>query len=115
MSLAGQDTIRTKRLSHTLHQFLIGNRTIRGPADAKLFIEALLGEINPGRLVETLFSSKARLDPVKDCVRVDISAEFIKQHSLRLVEYISDPAVKALVDGCFLGDLLLAITCPPTF
>jgi hypothetical protein len=115
MSSAEQDTVRSKRLSKTLHQFLSGTRGIRGAADAKLFLEALLIEVNPRRCVETLFSSKARLDPVRDSVRVDISPEFIQCHSLRFVEYISDPGVKALADGSFLDDLLLAITNPPTF
>lgn len=115
MSSANQDSVRTKRLSKTLHQFISGTRSIRGTADAKLFLEALLIEVNPTRCVETIFSSKARLDPIRDSVRVDISSEFIQGHSLKLVEYISDPGVKALADGCFLNDLLLAITHPPTF
>jgi hypothetical protein len=115
MSSANQDSVRTKRLSKSLHQFISGTRSIRGTADAKLFLEALLIEVNPTRCVETLFSSKARLDPIRDSVRVDISSEFIQGHSLKLVEYISDPGVKALADGCFLNDLLLAITHPPTF
>lgn len=115
MSSAGQDAVRTRRLSKALHQFLSGTRAIRGAPDAKLFLEALLIEVNPSRCVETLFSSKARLDPIRDSIRVDISPEFIQCHSLKLVEYISDPAVKALADGSFLNDLLLVITHPPTF
>ncbi|KAL2074253.1 hypothetical protein VTL71DRAFT_8031 [Oculimacula yallundae] len=115
MSSANQDPVRAKRLSKTLHQFISGTRSIRGTADAKLFLEALQIEVNPTRCVETLFSSKAKLDPIRASVRVDISSEFIQGHSLKLVEYISDPGVKALADGCFLNDLLLAITYPPTF
>jgi hypothetical protein len=81
----------------------------------KPILEALLIEVNPSRCVETLISSKARLDPIRDSVRVDVSPEFIQCHSLKLVAYLSDPGVKALADGSFLNDLLLAITCPPTF
>ncbi|TVY80877.1 NFX1-type zinc finger-containing protein [Lachnellula suecica] len=115
MSPADQDSLRTRRLSKALHQFLSGARVIRVAADAKLFLESLLIEVNPSRCVETLFSSKARLDPLRDSIRVDISAEFIQTHSLKLIEYISDPAVKALADGSFLNDILLAVTLPPTF
>ena len=115
MSSTDQDPVRARRLSKALHQFLTGARLVRVAADAKLFLEALLIEINPSRCVETLFSSKAKLDPLRDSVRVDISANFIKSHSFKLVGYLSDPGVKSLADGSFLNDLLLAITCPPTF
>lgn len=91
-----QDAIRNRRLSRALHEFLGSSRAIRGVADAKLFLEALLVKVNPSRCVETLFSSKARLDPIRDSDRVDISSDFIQCYSLQLVGYISDPGVKAL-------------------
>ena len=94
MSSTDQDPVRARRLSKALHQFLTGARLVRIAVDAKLFLEALLIEINPSRCVETLFSSKAKLDPLRDSVRVDISASFIKSHSLKLVGYLSDPGVE---------------------
>jgi hypothetical protein len=115
MSSNGQDSVRARRLTKELHRFLNGSRKILATADAKLFLEALLIEVNPRRCVETLFSSKARLDPIRESVRADVSRDFIQNHSLRLVEYISDPGVRALADGAFLNDMIMAITYPPTF
>ncbi|EPE34203.1 P-loop containing nucleoside triphosphate hydrolase [Glarea lozoyensis ATCC 20868] len=115
MAPNGQDSGRTRRLAKELQKFLNGTRKVLGIADAKLFLEALLLEVNPRRCVETIFSSKAKLDPISESVRADISRDFIQNYSLRFVEYISDPGVRALADGAFLNDLIMAIIYPPTF
>ncbi|KAG9247288.1 P-loop containing nucleoside triphosphate hydrolase protein [Calycina marina] len=104
MSSADQEVLRTKRLSKALHQFLRGDRTIQGAADAKLFLEALQTEVNPSRCIETIISSKAKLEPIRAFT-----------HSLKLIKHISDPAVKSLANGSFLNDLLLSIIHPTTF
>ncbi|KAH8646473.1 P-loop containing nucleoside triphosphate hydrolase protein [Tricladium varicosporioides] len=86
MSSADQNNLRTRRLSKELHKFLCGTRTIRGAVEAKLFLEALLTEVNPSRCVETLFSSKAGLDSIKDSsiIKIIITAE---SHETRAYGY----------------------------
>ncbi|EHK96147.1 putative protein CbxX, chromosomal [Glarea lozoyensis 74030] len=66
MAPNGQDSGRTRRLAKELQKFLNGTRKVLGIADAKLFLEALLLEVNPRRCVETIFSSKAKLDPISE-------------------------------------------------
>lgn len=53
-------------------------------------------------------------DSVAAAVRADRSAQFIVSQILPFLRYLSEPGIKALVDGQLLQQMLLAVANPPT-
>ncbi|KFZ16933.1 hypothetical protein V502_04820, partial [Pseudogymnoascus sp. VKM F-4520 (FW-2644)] len=73
--------IRTTRLTKFFHDLIYGKRTLNSSKDGELFIEALL---------------------VQASVRLNISASFINEHAVRLLQYLQEPSLKGIASGAIL-------------
>ncbi|KAJ9156715.1 Stage V sporulation protein K [Pleurostoma richardsiae] len=115
MTIIPQSLARAGRLTALFWGVLNGDRPILTSADAQLFIEAVESQQPPAPSVEKIISSKHGVEGIYLCVRVNLSPSFIKAHSLKLLNYLSDPGIKALADGQFLQQLLLSVVTPRMF
>ncbi|KAK3370713.1 P-loop containing nucleoside triphosphate hydrolase protein [Lasiosphaeria ovina] len=114
MATNQQDHRRATRLKALFRDVLSGDRQVKVAQDAQLFFEAIRAQKSPGACIEALVSNKPGLDAVRTSVRVNLSAPFILSHTLPLLEYLSNPDIKALVDGQLLQQVLLVIVSPST-
>ncbi|KAK0613521.1 P-loop containing nucleoside triphosphate hydrolase protein [Immersiella caudata] len=105
---------RADRLRNVFRKMLSGNQQVRTPQNAQHFLEAICVEDPPSSCVERLISSKGGLDSLRQAIRMDLSSSFILSHTLPLLQYLSDPTIKLLVDGQFLRTILEVIGNPPT-
>ncbi|KXX80997.1 Helicase required for RNAi-mediated heterochromatin assembly 1 [Madurella mycetomatis] len=105
---------RIARLRSLFKETVSGNRPVRTPQNAQLFLEAIRAQPSPTQCVEILVSSASGLDAVRDAIRADLSSSFALSHTLPFLRYLTDPGVKALVDGQLLERVLLVIANPPT-
>ncbi|KAL2160712.1 hypothetical protein VTH06DRAFT_909 [Thermothelomyces fergusii] len=106
---------RAGRLHHLFRDTIAGKRPVRKPQEAQLFLEAARSQKSPSQCVEHLVSAPSGLVSVREAVRSDPSAQFVLDHTLPFLRYLSDPGVKALADGQLLEQVLLAVVDPPTF
>ncbi|KAK3396789.1 P-loop containing nucleoside triphosphate hydrolase protein [Sordaria brevicollis] len=104
---------RQKRLKYLFRQVINGERRVSDSHDAQLFIEAIQFYEPPSTCVEIIVSSRVGLDALRDAVRVNLSATFILSHIFPLLRYLSDPGIKALVDGQLLQRILTSLGKPP--
>ncbi|KAL2257926.1 hypothetical protein VTK26DRAFT_8951 [Humicola hyalothermophila] len=105
---------RAGRLRKLFQDTISGNRPVRNPQDAQLFLEAVRGQDLASRCVEILVGKPSGLDAVRDAIRSDLSLPFILSHTLPFLRYLADPGVKALVDGRLLEQMLVVVANPPT-
>ncbi len=105
---------RAGRLQSLFNDVANGKRKISTPADAQLFLEAVQKRQPPSLCIEIIISSSSGLEAIRCCVRVDLTLAFVQSHTLKLIDYLSNPDIKALADGQFLQELLLVIAQPPT-
>ncbi|KAK0634459.1 P-loop containing nucleoside triphosphate hydrolase protein [Bombardia bombarda] len=105
---------RAGRLRAFLRDAISGARTIQSSQNAQLFLEAVRNQSPPTTCIETIVSSKCGLDSIRTAVRADLSPSFIISSTLPLLEYLSDPGIKALVTGQMLQKILVAIAKPST-
>ncbi|KAK4228087.1 putative AAA family ATPase [Podospora fimiseda] len=106
-------SIRVRRLGNVFWDMVKGVRPVTAQ-NAHLFLEAIITQPSPSACVETIVGSTAGLDAVGAAVRSKLTAPFIAASTLPLLRYLSDPRLKALVDGQLLEQLLLTIVKPPT-
>jgi len=109
-----QEARRAARLKHLFREVLVGDRLVRSSVDATLFLEAIRNHESHSSCIETIISSKFGISAIRDAVRVDSSTSFALFHTLPFLQYLSNPGIKALVDGQHLQQLLLAIAHPQT-
>ncbi|KAM7189181.1 hypothetical protein V8F33_010183 [Rhypophila sp. PSN 637] len=93
MASVQQDSQRANRLYGLFRAMIGGERAIRTTNDAELFLEAV---------------------PIRESVRLNLSAQLGQAHTLPFLRYLSDPAIKALGDGQLLQKPLIASADPPT-
>lgn len=106
---------RAGRLTGLFRSTLNGNRIIRSSNDAKLFFEAARAQPAPSSCIESIVASKHGIEALKLAVRVDLSASFIRTHTLQFISYFADEQLRILADGHILQRALLAVVEPPTF
>ncbi|KND87314.1 NFX1-type zinc finger-containing protein 1 [Tolypocladium ophioglossoides CBS 100239] len=112
--LSGRDRV----LNRLFRSNLSGESSIKGPQDAKHFLEAIdaiCKQKTPAVCVESIVSSAKGIETVRSVVRSDLSRGFVSSVMALLVTHLSDPPVKIISDGEFLKRLLVAILSPPTF
>lgn len=114
MSTSQDASRRTARLQKLFRDTVSGNRPVRNPQDAQLFLEAIRGQEPASRCVEILVGNPSGLAAVGDAIRSDLSLQFILSHTLPFLRYLADPGVKALVDGQHLEQVLVVVASPPT-
>lgn len=105
---------RAGRLHGFFRDVLAGRRQLKTPSDAQLFIEAVCIQQPATVCVERIISNPAALEAVRNSVRLDLTPDFIQNHTFKLIGSFSDPGIKPLASGEFLRDVLLAIVEPPT-
>ena len=105
---------RAGRLRGLFRDVLSGNRQVRDSRNAQLSLEAIRDQEPASGCIEKIMSSKFGLDGIKDAIRVDLSTSFILAHTLAFLRYLSDPGIKALVDGQLLRQVILVVAHPPT-
>lgn len=108
------DPARAARLRKVFNAFLFGERAVSTTKDAELFLEASQTNVSASLCLEAIISNKAGLSTVKLSVRASSSPQFILNHLLPFVSYLSHPEAKALCDGTFLRQILVTILDPPT-
>lgn len=112
--VSSNDKRKTDLLPGLFRATIYGKRQIATTKDAKLFLESLQNEDPPSLCIEKLLSSPSGLNCVAQSVRIDLSASFARDHTLKLLAYLSDPGVEALADGLLLKQVLEALVQPPT-
>lgn len=105
---------RAVKLHNFFRDVLGGKRAIKTPNDARLFLEAICNQQPATVCIERICAKPNGLDAVRSAVRSDLSPDFIKSSTLVFINYLSDPAIKALVNGQLLQELLLIVVDPPT-
>ncbi|PNY26752.1 NFX1-type zinc finger-containing protein 1 [Tolypocladium capitatum] len=105
---------RVARLKVVFRDVLAGTRPVRNSSDAGLFLEAIQNHLPASFCIEKIISSNSGVGAVRDAVRVDLSLPFLVSRTLPFLRYLSDPGIKALVDGQLLNQMLVVIATPPT-
>ena len=105
---------RDGKLQNLFNDVVNGKRKISTPADSQLFLEAMQKRQPPSLCIELIISRSSGLEAIRCCVRVGLTLDFVQSHTLKLIDYLSNPDIKALADGQFLQELLLVIVQPPT-
>ncbi len=107
-------SVRQGRLKNLFRDSVAGKHSVRTPHDGARFLEAVRSQTSPSQCVEMLVSGASGLAAVRDAVRADLSTAYILSHTLPFLRYLSDPSIKALVDGQLLGQILAVVANPPT-
>lgn len=109
---------RERLLLKVFNSQLSGESSIKNKRDAQVFLEAfdmLAKKKSPSFCTESIVSSGHGIETVRIVVRSDRSPEFVSSVMTLLMKHLSDPGVKAINDGDFLGRILVATLSPPTF
>lgn len=113
--MASNTSARSARLNRLFHEVINGSRKIQTALDAKLFQEAIRGQPSPQACLELLVPKAAGLEALGNCLRMDLSPNFIRSHTLPLLDFVlADPGTRALADGLFLRRAVVAVVSPPT-
>ncbi len=110
-----EDSSRATKLSRFFNSVIRGERTLKNAKDGDLFIESLCGQSDPATGIEKVISQSHGLSSIQACMRLDVSARFLNGQATALLQYIQDPALKAICGGDFLQRLILHMVEPPIF
>ncbi|TQV95522.1 AAA family ATPase [Cordyceps javanica] len=108
------DGVRAARLKKIFNSFLHGKRSVSTPHEAQVYLEAARVQPSPSACLEAILASPSGLAVVKSSVRASASLEFISDHVLPFLQYICQTEAKALCEGKFLYQLMVAVLQPPT-
>jgi hypothetical protein len=114
MATIAENSARAQKLLKFYNDVVRGQRAITIPANARLFLEAVPHKQPPSVCVETLVSSSAGLEAVRNSVRADIGLECIKTFTLPFLAYLSDPDIKLLAEGELLRQIIEVVVEPAT-
>ena len=109
------DSSRVAKLSRFFISIIHGDRILKSIKDGELFIESLCGQSDPATAIEKIISQPQGLASVQTCMRLDVSARFFNGSATKLLQYIQDPALRAICGGEFLQRVILHIAEPPIF
>lgn len=87
---------------------------MRTAGKAKLFLDAACAQETASVCIERIVSKPAGMEAVRYAVRADLTPSFIQSSTLKFIEYLCDPSIKALANGQLLQGILLVIIEPPT-
>jgi hypothetical protein len=105
---------RAGRLGKVFRDMLKGEQQVKSTRDAQHLLEAIGIQQPPSSCIERLVSSTKGLDSLRQALRMDLSESFILSQTLPFLQYLSDPTIKALVDGQLLRTVLEIVASPPT-
>lgn len=104
---------RLQKLNSFFNSILY-ERAVVGPSNAPLFIEAICAQQDPATCMNRLIS-KVGLTSVQECMRFDISLDFLNGPATTLLKHLQAPELKTIAGGNPLNQLLLKIVDPPIF
>ncbi|XP_044721190.1 AAA domain-containing protein [Hirsutella rhossiliensis] len=109
---------RSERFRKLFYDHIAGKRRIKGSQDAKLFLEAadiICKQKSPSTCIENIVCSPKGVEAVGIAVRSGLSTDSVKAALGLFIKHLLSQRVRAIGDGQFLRQLLIAILSPPTF
>lgn len=102
-----------------LHSFFLrvvnGDQSLVNLQSAKLFIEAVCGQPEPVRCIESLIGSPKGLSALQIALHLDVSSATLNSSATAFLRYIQNPDIKIICAGEFLQRVLLNVVDPPAF
>ncbi|KAL2843942.1 P-loop containing nucleoside triphosphate hydrolase protein [Aspergillus pseudoustus] len=105
---------RTDRLAKFFDLVLSGKRPVTTVNNFTMLVEAILDKSNHAACVERIIASPAARTAIHAGIRFNITPDFLNEHTALLLQYLSNPAVKAVCNGQHLRDILELIIEPRT-
>ncbi|KAF5389873.1 hypothetical protein D9757_003572 [Collybiopsis confluens] len=105
---------RTSQLKKVFEGVLKGSISI-SPQRSAGFLDAIVNQEDPATCMSKLTSSTKGLDALQDCMRYDLSPNFLNQRGTAILSYLQDPRMKDIAGGMFLEQVLRKIVDPPIF
>jgi len=106
---------RTAKLAKLFNSVVHGDRPLKTAHDGNLFIEAICDQPDPPTCIEKIISSPAGLQSVRQCLRFSASTAFHNGPAAELLGYIQSPALKVVMEGDYLRQVIHHVVEPPIF
>lgn len=88
---------------------------MKTPQNGTLFIEAVCNQPDPTTCIEKIISSPAGLQSIGQCLRFSASTSFHNGSAAALLKYFRDPALKVIMEGEYLHQVVQHMVEPPIF
>ncbi|KAJ0421665.1 P-loop containing nucleoside triphosphate hydrolase protein [Aspergillus carlsbadensis] len=105
---------RTDRLAKFFDLVLSGKRPVTTVDNFTLLVEAIVEKNNRAACVERIVASPAAQNAIHRGIRFNTASDFLNEHTALLLQYLSDPSIKALCNGQHLRDILELVIEPRT-
>ncbi|CBF78777.1 hypothetical protein AN7246.2 [Aspergillus nidulans FGSC A4] len=105
---------RSERLAKFFTLVLSGKRLVSTVENFTLLLEAIQWQTDHAACVERIVASPPARSAIHAGIRLDVSPEFLNNHTSLFILYLSQPSVKNRCNGQFLQELLELIFDPPT-
>ncbi|PYH42931.1 P-loop containing nucleoside triphosphate hydrolase protein [Aspergillus saccharolyticus JOP 1030-1] len=89
---------RSDRQKKYLQDVIAGKHSVQNVNDFKGFVEAILAQNDHSVAVERLMASPGALTALHKGLRFNTTSDFINQYKAKLLQYLSDPGIKTLLD-----------------
>lgn len=106
---------RATKLAKFLNSILYGDQNLKTPQNGNLFIEALCAQSDPPACIERVISSPRGLASVQACMRFNAATSFQNGPATCLIRYLQCPALKIILGGEYLRQIIKHIVEPPIF
>ncbi|KAH7309562.1 ATPase protein [Stachybotrys elegans] len=108
------DNERVARLQKLFGAVTAGKRTVSSTHDAGLFLEAAQAQESGEKCLELIMTRPSGLDAIRRSVRVSSRTDFLCKHIFPFLGFLASSDAKALRDGAWLQQLVVAVVDPPT-
>ena len=109
------DPARASKLAKFFNSILFGDQNLKTFQNGVLFIEALCAQADPPTCIEKVISSPRGLASLQACMRFDAAPSFQNGPATKLIRYVQCPALKTILGGEYLRQIVLHIVEPPIF
>lgn len=109
------DPARATKLAKFLNSILYGDLHLKTLQNGNLFIEALCAQSDPPACIERVISSPRGLASLQACTRFNAAPSFQNGPATNLIQYMQCPALKTILGGEYLRQIILHIVEPPIF
>lgn len=113
-SSGGATSLRSARLAKLFLQYTKGSKAAQTPAEAKLFLEAIVNRQDRAACVEHLVASSNAVQALQVGLRFDTSITFLNGHLKDFLFFLKDDTVSLICNGDLLKRLIAIIVRPPT-
>ncbi|KAL4812011.1 P-loop containing nucleoside triphosphate hydrolase protein [Aspergillus spinulosporus] len=105
---------RSERLAKFFTLILSGKRPVSTVENFTLLLEAIQEQTDHAACVERIIASPPARSAIHTGIRLNISPEFLNNHTSLFILYLAEPGVRNRYNGQFLQELLELIFEPPT-